>query len=145
MADTLKIAQDVFARIQKEFPHLSMRIHNDQPVELSMDIPKQEGLNFDIYLNLQNNDELHLMAGNFFWLEWFPCTKGEKVEEYLAAVLGLISGKYRICEHYRGKKAVRAELQVQGKDGKWKTIGAWSKLSLPFPCRKHYQILQNVS
>ncbi len=52
MSDTIKIAKDVFEEIQREFPALSMRIHNDQPVELCMDILKQNGLNFDIYLNL---------------------------------------------------------------------------------------------
>ena len=142
MIDTIKIATDTFERIQRQFPSLSMRIHNDQPVELCMDIHKQTGLKFNIDLNLQNNDELHLVVAGNFWLEWFPCTKKKKVEEYIEAVSGVLSGKYRILEHYRDKKVVKAELQSPEKDG-WKTIGTWATWSFPFPWRKNYNVVQN--
>ena len=143
MNDTIKIAQNTFEQIQRKFPALKMRIHTDQPVELCMDIPKQNGLNFDVHLNLQNIDQLHLSAGNF-WCEWCPCTLKERVEQYIDAVSGLLSGKYRILEHYRGKKAVKAEFQVPEND-EWKTIRirVWLTSLLPFPWVKNDSILQN--
>jgi hypothetical protein len=75
--DTLAIAQKTFHKISTMYPALQMRVHNDDPVELSMDIPQQLGLKYKINLNLQNTDELHISAGNF-WLEWFPCTDSVK-------------------------------------------------------------------
>lgn len=143
MTDNINIATEVFDRIQKKFPNISMRIGNQHHVlDLWMDIPKQDGLKFDIHLNLQNNDELHMTVAGNFWLEWFSCTDKVNVERYVEAVSGLLSGKYRILEHYRGKKAVKAELQSP-KDGGWKTIGTWSTMSFPFPWKKNYNIVQN--
>lgn len=143
MNNTIEIAQKVFTKIQQEAPNLTMRIHIDEPVELCMDILKQAGLKFDVHLNLQNNDELHLVIGNF-WCEWFPCTKEEKVEQYIDAALGLLSGRYRILEHYHGKKAIKAELQVPENDG-WKTTATWETFWLPFPwLKRDERILQNI-
>ena len=112
-------------------------------VDIKMDIPEQKGLKFKICLYLDNRDELHINAGDHFWLEWFPCTKPERVEQFTDAVIGLISGRYRILEHYRGKRAVKAELQAPNGDD-WKTIGTWSTIDIPIPWKKEYKIVTNA-
>ncbi len=88
--------------IRNAFPHLEMKMEHDRPdVDLNLDIPQQDGLKFNVNVNLQG-DELHLSAGHF-WLEWFPCSNLHIVEEFREAVLGLLSGEFRILEYYRGK------------------------------------------
>jgi len=120
-----------------------MQLDRDHPhVDLNMDIPRQTGLNFDVNLNLQNIDELHLSAGHF-WLEWFPCTDGGIVSAFREAVCGVLSGEFRILEHYRGKRAIKAELQRPSGQG-WQTIGTWSTWSLPIPWRVTTRELRNT-
>jgi hypothetical protein len=64
--------------IQAGFPHLEMLLKEEDPnVDVNMDIPVQQGLEFDINLNLQNIDELHLSVGKL-WMCWFPCTEKEQ-------------------------------------------------------------------
>ena len=70
-------------------------------MEISITMPVQPGLSYEVWLWLQNVDELCFKAGRFY-CEWFPCTKSDRVEKYLDAVTGFLSGKYRILEHYRG-------------------------------------------
>jgi len=71
-AEVVKRALDMFKQMQAEFPDLLMKSDPpDTSVELSVTIPKQPGLAFEINLKLQNDDELHLCAGAF-WCSWFP-------------------------------------------------------------------------
>ena len=136
------IALDVFSRIQQAFPHLKMNLElNPEHVDLALDIPEQEGLGFSIGLNLQW-DELHLQAGAF-WLEWFPCQYPEKSQAYFNAVCGLISGRFRILEHCRGNRVVKAWLQEPDGAG-WKTIGRWSSMHLPLPWLNTTRELRNT-
>jgi hypothetical protein len=112
-------------------------------LDIVMDIPAQAGLTFSVHLNLQNLDELHLSASSL-WVEWFPCTKQEKVDDYFEAVSGLLSGRHRILEHRRGSRVVKAELQRRRMDG-WETISGCSHLlSIPWP-RKTFKMVQNVT
>lgn len=107
-----EIALCTFEKIQAAFPALSMKLDlHPAQVDLAMEIPAQSGLPFDVHLNLQNLDELHLSA-SALWYEWFPCTNPRKVERYLEAVSGLLSGEFRILEHWRGKRPVKAQLQL---------------------------------
>ena len=132
----------LFEEIRDAFPQLSMQLdQNPRHVELELNIPQQPGLNFDMNLNLQG-DELHLSAGAF-WLEWFPCTRPDVIDAFREAVVGLISGGYRIREHHRGGRPFKAELQTPGVDG-WQTIGTWYGWIWPFPRRTVEKILQNV-
>jgi len=131
----------VFEAIRASFPHLKMRLERDHPhVDLSMDIPRQRGLAFDVSLNLQG-DKLHLSAGAC-WLEWFPCTSADVVARFREAVQGVLSGNFRIVEHCRLGWPVKAELQRPQLDS-WQTIGTWSRLYLPFGM-KTTRVLQNA-
>jgi hypothetical protein len=138
-----EIALSTFEKIQASFPELVMHLDlHPAHVELALDIPAQPGLSFRIDLNLQNVDELHLSA-SALWVEWFPCTNPKKVAQYFEAVSGLLSGRFRVLEHWRGRRAVKAELQSPCKDG-WQTISGCSHLlSIPWP-QKSFKVVQNL-
>jgi hypothetical protein len=109
MPDPLHVAGTLFNQVQA-FPHLAMRLGPGEHTELVLDIPEQPRLAFAMHLTLQNGDELHLNAGAP-WLEWFPCTDQEQAERFLEAVLGLLSGRFRIRELRRGGRPTSAALQ----------------------------------
>jgi hypothetical protein len=140
--DPLQIAHQAIADIAARFPTLRMVENPEDPVELSITLPIQPGLKQKVWLCLQNIDELHFSVGNF-WLEWFPCTNPDRVREYVEAVCGYLSGEYRVLEHYRGKRCVKAELQAPAA-ADWKTIGTWSRLSLPIPWEKSFNEVRNA-
>ena len=140
-ADTEAIARNVFAEIAKRFPSLQMVENHEDPVEISITMPVQPGLSHKVWLCLQNGDELGFSAGNFY-IEFFPCTKPDRVEKYLDAVSGFLSGKYRIIEHYRGTRCYWARLQ-KPEDDRWRTVANWATLWLPFPLKKTVKELRN--
>jgi hypothetical protein len=142
-AHCIEIAEKTFRRIAELFPDLKMKRNDAEPVELSIDIPIQSGLKYAVNLNLQNKDELHFSVENF-WLEWLPCTEPSRVEDYIDAVAGFVSGKYRILEHYRGKRCIKAELQAPREDGGWETIGTSIHFGLPSPWRKWHKEIVNA-
>lgn len=137
-----EIALCTFEKIQAAFPALSMKLDlHPAQLDLAMEIPAQSGLPFDVHLNLQNLDELHLSA-SALWYEWFPCTNPKKVERYFEAVSGLLSGEFRILEHWRGKRPVKAQLQ-RPSGGGWENVATWLDVSavVPWP-RKSYKVVQ---
>jgi hypothetical protein len=140
--DTKAIARDAFAKIAKRFPSLQMIENHDDPVEISITIPVQPGLSHKVWLCLQNRDELGFSAGHFY-IEFFPCTKSDRVEKYLDAVTGFLSGKYRIVEHYRGTKCYKAKLQ-KPEDDDWRTIATWATIWIPLSFKKSLRELQNL-
>src|ERR1700731_1400213 len=105
-SDIEAIARGVFAEIAKRFPSLKMVENHGEPLEISITMPVQPGLSHEVWLCLQNRDELGFSASHFY-IEVFPCTNSGRVEKYLDAVTGFLSGTYRILEHYRGASAIR--------------------------------------
>src|SRR5436309_11491651 len=119
----------LFEAIRLAFPQLTMQLDRHHPhVDLNMDIPRQPGLLFDVNIKLQG-DELHLDTGAL-WLEWFPCTDPDVVAKFREAVHGVLSGAFRIVEHLRGTRAVKAELQKPAGRG-WEGAGTSGRLYLP--------------
>lgn len=56
-----EIALSTFEKLRAAFPALSMNLDlRPAYVDLAMDIPAQPGLSFNVHLNLQHLDELHL-------------------------------------------------------------------------------------
>jgi hypothetical protein len=139
--DAETVARHAFSEIAARFPSLNIVENVGDPVEISLTIPPQPGCKYSVWLCLQNFDELHFSVGNF-WLEWFPCTKPERVKSYIDAVSGFLSGKYRVLEYYRGEKCVKAKLQAPQSE-KWRTLGTWSTLALPFPLRRTVREIRN--
>jgi hypothetical protein len=138
-----EIALSTFEKIRAAFPSLTMNlVLDDSHVDLAMDVPSQPGLAFKMDLNLQNLDELHLSA-SAFWYEWFPCTNPKKVERYFEAVSGLLSEEFRILEHWRGRRPVKAQLQRPIRGG-WESVATWGDVSaiVPWP-KKTFKVVQN--
>jgi hypothetical protein len=134
----------VVETIRRQFPHLRTELFLEHPhVEAMLEIPAQDGLNFDVSINLQNCDELHLNAGSF-WCEWFPCRKPDVFDEFVDAVSGLLSGSYRIVEYSRAGVSLKANLE-RPVVGNWKRVASWSRLHLPIRWGMSTRILQNVS
>ena len=112
-------------------------------VEVAIRIPSQPGLFFNVDLNLQNCDELHLSALSLR-AEWLACTNQKTAHRYYEAVVGLLSGEFRILEHWRGRRIVLAQLQ-RPYQGKWKTIASTSNPTILFPWPpKTLKIIQNT-
>jgi hypothetical protein len=133
----------LFQELQAAFRNLEMDLQREDPhLDVSMDIPQQPGLGFFVNVNLQG-DELHLTAGHF-WLEWFPCTDPAIVAQYREAVTGVLSGRFRIVEHYIGDRAVKAQLQ-RPEGETWQTIGTWANLGMFLPWPRRRRVLQNLA
>ena len=122
-------AKAAFAEIASRFPHLRIIEEADVPIRISLDLPVQPGLKHRVWLGHQNEDELNFGVGPF-WCDWFPCTSEEKRRDYVEAVTGFLSGRYRILEHWRADACFKAQLQ-RPSDGGWETIATWSKARLP--------------
>ncbi|MBT9489645.1 MAG: hypothetical protein IV093_19225 [Rubrivivax sp.] len=137
----LEIAKAAFTELAAQFPSLKMVREPNAPIEVSINLPVQHGLSHAVWLGLQNNDELHFSVGHF-WLEWFPCTKPTKVREYIDAVAGYLSGRYRVVEHYVGARCVKAELQMPA-GSRWQTVGTWSNLWALLPRKRASRVLRN--
>ncbi|MDH4458240.1 MAG: hypothetical protein QE272_06025 [Nevskia sp.] len=136
-----EIAKAAFAELEARFPSLEMIREPDAPIEVSIHLPVQQGLSQAVWLGLNNNDELHFFVGHF-WHEWFPCTEQVKVREYIDAVAGYLSGRYRVVEHYKGTRCIRAELQSPV-GSLWKTVGTRSNLWAILPGKKISKVLRN--
>ena len=141
--DTMAIAEGAVAEIQARFPNLSIRRNENDPVEISIVIPVQPGLKHKIWLGLQNNDELSFGVSHL-QVEWFPCTDNSRVEGYIAAVTGFITGEWRIVEHFRGDRCIKAQLQKPLRDGRWKTEATHSKLWWSFFPKKSVHEVRNA-
>jgi hypothetical protein len=134
----------VVDRIRAVFPKLRVDVRKDHPhVHAIADLPVQPGLEFEISFNLQNRDELHLNAGRHFWVEWFPCGQQEVFHQFSDAVIGLISGEYRIVESYLFGRAVKAQLERPSESGGWEGITTWSNLGSLIPWARQRNVVQN--
>jgi len=118
-----KVALKAFQIIKDTFPNLIVDLNTqtgDSDVELEMRIEIQEGLDFGIYLNFQNKDQLHLWS-NTMSLEYFPANDPEITKKFIDAVIGIISGRYRILQKVRNSIPYTSYLQKK-EDEKWVTI-----------------------
>jgi hypothetical protein len=75
--------------------------------KISITLPVQPGLSYEVCLCLQNGDELGFSVDRHFHIEFFPCTKPDRAKKYLDAGTGFLSGQYRILEHFRGTTCYR--------------------------------------
>jgi hypothetical protein len=81
--------------LRAAFPSLNIKVQEDHPeVDLSIDIPRQAGLPFDINLNLQE-DELHLSVAGF-WRSYHPANQPDVLQWFQETIAGLLSGSHRI-------------------------------------------------
>lgn len=136
----IETAKEAFAQIHERVPGLEAEPIDSKDFDLGLAFPVQVGLKQRVFLNLQG-DELHFSAGHF-WMEWFPCTDPAKVAVFVSAVVGYLSGEYRIVEHYRGTRCVKAELQRPGPA--WETVATWRRLHVPIPWGTRQEVRCNA-
>ena len=144
-ADCIEIARQVFQEVAATFPALRSSIQVDPHAEvaLTLDFDEQSGLLFPVRATLQNLDELHLHAGAVFWYEWFPCYYPDRAAAFREAIVGVLSGEYRIVEFYRKDRPIKADLQ-RIENGVWKRMAYTTNLRLPSFRRSRTRILQNA-
>ena len=131
-------------RIRSAFPWLLVELAREHPdIHASAELPRQAGLDFDVGINLQNADELHLTVGEHFWMEWFPCGEQRVFEGFIAAALGVISGEFRVVERYVFGRAVSAQLQRPDGTGGWRAVARWANLGFLLPAPRTTRILRN--
>jgi hypothetical protein len=130
--------------IKREFPALQIDLIGDHPsVHAIAEMHVQAGLDFEVIVNLQNGDELHLNAGEHFRVEWFPCGEEQVFKRFMEAVIGTISGEFRIVETFVFGSPAKAELQRPDGHGGWKRVATWANLRSLVPWFRSRQILQN--
>jgi hypothetical protein len=142
MEASAAIARKTLAEIAACFPNLRMVEEQNPNVEIAIVVPVQPGLKQQVWLCLQNGDELSLSVGHLH-VEWFPCTSSARASAYFEAVTGFLSGRYRILEHYRNEKCFKAQLQAPG-NGAWHTVATWQKVRLPSLRRSSVREIRNA-
>ena len=135
----------LFEGLRAEFPLLRIDI---KPVdayllEITVDIPQQPGLDFDVHLNLQNDDELYLCVSDSFRCSWFPSSEPAVTERYRDAVIGVLSGRYRILEYVRRGQVIGSDLEAPTGSG-WTKVATSRQGLLPFTFGAKTQALQNL-
>ena len=126
VGDQVHFAERVASYLHKSFPTLTTTIEYPPPEGMlwSLSIPVQPTLSFEMHLNLQNDDELHLVAGGL-WVSWFPCLQAAVATSYFEAIEGLLAGRFRILQRRRDTQVIGAELQ-RPVDQHWERItGCW--------------------
>lgn len=140
--DFKRDALKLFWEIQAAFPHLTMQVSTSDPdLAVSVEVLRQPGLDFDVFMNLQNEDELHLCAGEF-WCSWFPISNPSRIQDYREAVVGVLSGSCQIVEFIRWGRGVGADLQAPGPEG-WKTVAKSRHGLLPIKWFAQARVLRN--
>ena len=146
--DCTDIAFNLFNEICSKFS-LSYEQNKDAPVELCLNIPKQKGLEFNITLMLQNQDELWLTTDGFT-MSVFPCYKTKVLEEFKNNTINLLTGKARIVKFLsKNNQIIKSELQTfDGNDWKYTSLYGRNILGMIiakiFPSTAKKQILQNT-
>lgn len=135
--------QSVLSSLKAEFPWLVVQEVAGHPhVESVVELPVQAGLSFPIQLNLQNHDELHLVASSL-WVEWFPCTDSHKLQAFTNAVVGLVGGQFEIAESLVFGKPVAAVLRPR--HGRGEALATWSTLWALLPLPRQHRVVANAS
>lgn len=95
-------------------------------MELAMCVPQQPGLSFELFLGLQNEDELNIGFAEF-WSYFFPCEKAWRI-----ASEALATGECRLAIHTQRGRLTKHVLE-QFIDGQWgRVYTAMSRLTFPF-------------
>ncbi|SHH06935.1 hypothetical protein SAMN05443549_1155 [Flavobacterium fluvii] len=115
--------------------------YDNENLDLSMDIPKQNGIDFEINLNLQNEDELNIST-DYIWCQFFSADSEELVNKFYESVIGLINGEYRILQFVKNDKVYKSFLQKPNGNN-WETIyRGYERIRIPWTTVKE-NVIQN--
>ena len=98
---------------------LSIEWDETSPVELACSFPEQPGLDWNLWLCVQNFDELHIQH-DLFTFSWFPADEQATAAEFVNALDGLISGAFALKCSYsrRGRLPYKVDLEREA-GGRW--------------------------
>lgn len=118
-------ARELFIRAAEKHG-LALEWDKDAPVELAANIRKQPGLDWSLWLNLQNNDEIGIQH-EFFWVEWFPADNPDREAEFARALDGLLSGAVRLVCRFgsRGNRPYAVTLEEETETG-WQQVSGYA-------------------
>lgn len=121
---------------------LSIEWDERSPVELACFLRRQPSLDWDLWLNVQNIDEIGVQH-DFFCAEWFPADEPRKESAFIAAVDGLISGDVRLKCHFvrSAAKPYLVDLERHADDS-WSSIFRYHR-SWRFGRRAVVRIVRN--
>ena len=132
--------------IRSKFPELQINVDLEEPnVHAVACLEEQPELDFDISIDLQNCDELAIIAESL-WASYFPIGEEDSFEKFIDAIIGLISGNYRIVEYRVLGSLIKTTLEKPcGQE--WLKIYTCSPMPslsfLPLPRKKLY--IQNLA
>ena len=132
----------MFKELKNGFLNLTMIMDQDnENLDLSMNIPKQIGIDFEINLNLQNEDELHIST-DYIWCQFFSADSEDLVNKFYESVIGIINGEYRILQFVRNDKVYKTFLQKPNGNN-WETVySGYERMRMPWTKVKE-NIIQN--
>ena len=112
-------ARHLFLAIADE-RELQLQWDETAPVELAAWLRRQPGLDWDLFLNLQNNDEIGIQH-DYFYVEWFPADDPAQEEKFVETLKGLLSGDVQLRCSFQPKmdRPYRVDFQRE-------VHGAWS-------------------
>ncbi len=106
-------ATELFQRFA-ERNGLVHRVSAEAPVEVCWIFPPQDNLSEEIYLALQNADELNFGVGSF-WSYFFPFD--EAVADFESLLDDWVAGRARVLEYAFGWRLLQRH-----EDGDWVTV-----------------------
>ena len=124
-------AKELFEGIARRYDLLFEWDHTSTvPVTIAAIIPRQWGLDFRLWLYLQNKDEIGIRS-DLFSASWLPLDDPEKEAAFLTVANGLISGEVRLLcsDGPNFAKPHKVILQRQAA-GQWETIYVYRRIHL---------------
>jgi hypothetical protein len=119
-------AQHLFMQVASKHG-LRLEWEDSTQVELAAILPKQEGLDWALWLNLQNRDEI-CFGGDFFTASWFPVDDPDKQSQFINVLEGVITGTVRlVCKFSKsGDKPYSVSFEIED-DGNWSKIYGYGR------------------
>ncbi|MGH6992920.1 MAG: hypothetical protein ACRED8_03595 [Caulobacteraceae bacterium] len=114
-------AREVFTEIAEKHA-LTLEWDDSPQVELAAHLRKQPGLDFSLWLNLQNDDEIGFQS-DWFYADWFPAGDPKVEADFIAALDGVLAGAVRLICKFRKNRdhPYSVEFEALG-DAGWTNI-----------------------
>lgn len=134
-------ARELFTEIAEKH-RLILEWDQSAPVEVAAHLRKQPGLDWSLWLNLQNEDEIGVQS-DWFYVEWFPADDPSREAEFVAALDGLISGSVRLVCNFGARGELPYSVMFEAEtDAGWASISSYYR-GVHLGRRKGVTILRN--
>lgn len=135
-------ARELFIEIADRH-HLILEWDECDQVELAAHLHKQPGLDWSLWLNVQNEDEIGIQNA-WFNVEWFPAYQTSNETEFVATLDGLISGSVRLVCKFGARGKLPYSVSIEAKtDAGWRNISGYYRAFSHLGRPKGIMILRN--